>query len=78
MPWTFSQVNSNDGVYFAMLLTLRESRRTSDPALLRVRSKKTTTSPSDALALNLSGFCNDGFAFGSVKKKLKLQERSDI
>jgi len=32
-------VNSKDGVYFAMLFTLWESRRTSDPALLRVRSK---------------------------------------
>ncbi len=54
----FPMVNFKDGVYFAMLFTLRESRRTSDPVLLRVRSKKTTTSPSDALTLKPSGFCN--------------------
>ncbi|CAB1081880.1 hypothetical protein D1AOALGA4SA_9521 [Olavius algarvensis Delta 1 endosymbiont] len=30
-------VDSKDGIDFAMLFTLRESRRTSDSALLRVR-----------------------------------------
>ena len=34
--WIPPLVNSNDGVDFAMLFTLRESRRTSDSALLRV------------------------------------------
>ncbi|MEJ2474053.1 MAG: hypothetical protein P8Y74_09235 [Desulfobacterales bacterium] len=29
-------MNSKDGIDFAMLITLRESRRTSDPALSRV------------------------------------------
>ena len=27
MPWAFSQVNSKDGVYFAMLFTLRLLQR---------------------------------------------------
>ena len=31
--------NIKDGVYFAMLFTLRESLRTSDSVLLRIRSK---------------------------------------
>jgi len=35
--WTPPLVNSKDGVDFAMLFPLRESRRTSDSALLRVR-----------------------------------------
>jgi len=43
--WIFPQVNSKDGVYFAMLFTLRESRRTSDSVLLRVRSKKLRLHP---------------------------------
>ena len=55
-----SSLKSRDNVYFSMLLTLRESLGTSDSALLRVRSKKTTTSPSDALTLKLSGFCTVG------------------
>jgi hypothetical protein len=38
-------VNSKDGVDVAMLFTLRESRRNSDPALLRVRSKKLRLHP---------------------------------
>ena len=38
--WTPPLVNLKDGVDLAMLLTLRESRRTSDSALLRVRSKE--------------------------------------
>ena len=45
ISWIFPQVNSKDGIYFAMLFTLRESRRTSDPALLRVRSKKLRLHP---------------------------------
>ena len=38
--WIPPVVNSKDGVNFALLSTLRESRRTSDSALLRVRSKE--------------------------------------
>ena len=38
--WIPQLVNSKDGVDFAMLFPLRESRRTSDSALLRVRSKE--------------------------------------
>jgi hypothetical protein len=38
-------VNSKDGVDFAMLFTLRESLRTSDSALLRVRSKELRLHP---------------------------------
>jgi len=38
--WIPPLVNSKDGVDFAMLFPLRESRRTSDSALLRVRSKE--------------------------------------
>ncbi len=55
-------VNSKDGVDVAMLFTLRESRRTSDPVLFRQR--RTVNDPSeedftlDALALKPSDFCN--------------------
>ena len=45
IAWIFPQVNSKDGVFFAMLFTLRENRRTSDPTLLRVRSKKLRRHP---------------------------------
>jgi len=45
ISWISPQVNSKDGVYFAMLFTLRESRRTSDSVLLRVRSKKLRLHP---------------------------------
>ena len=45
ISWKFPQVNSKDGIDFAMLFTLRESRRTSDSALLRVRSKKLRLHP---------------------------------
>ena len=38
-------VDSKDGVYFAILFTLRESRRTSDPVLSRDCGKTTTASP---------------------------------
>ncbi len=59
---THLMVNSKDGVYVAMLFTLRESRRTSDPALLRgsksAKERWLTISPLDALALKPSGFCN--------------------
>jgi len=48
-------VNSKDGIHFAMLFTLRESRRTSDSALSRVRSKTLRLHPwrldSEALRL---------------------------
>ena len=37
--WIPPSVNSWDGIDFAILFTLRESRRTSDSALLRDRSK---------------------------------------
>ncbi|MGD8648058.1 MAG: hypothetical protein PVJ77_16070, partial [Desulfobacterales bacterium] len=38
-------VSLKDGVNFAMLFTLRESRRTSDPALSRDCGKTSTASP---------------------------------
>jgi len=38
--WISPLVDSKDGVDFAMLFTLRESRRTSDPVLSRVRGKR--------------------------------------
>ena len=38
--WISPLVNSKDGVDIAMLFTRRESRRTSDSALLSVRSKE--------------------------------------
>jgi hypothetical protein len=48
-------VHSKDGVDFAMLFTLRESRRTSDPVLSRVRGKQLQLHPrrlgSEALRL---------------------------
>ncbi len=37
--WIFPIVNSKDGVDFAMLFTLRESRGTSDPVLSRDQGK---------------------------------------
>ena len=37
--WISLKVNSKDGVDFAMLFTLRESRRTSDPVLSRDQGK---------------------------------------
>jgi len=43
--WILPLVNSKDGVDFAMLFTLRESRRTPDSALLRVRSKELRRHP---------------------------------
>ena len=48
-------VNSKAGVDFAMLFTLRESRRTSDPMLSRIRGKRLQLHPrrlgSEALRL---------------------------
>jgi hypothetical protein len=38
--WISPLVVSKDGVDFAMLFTLRESRRISDPALSRVRGNR--------------------------------------
>jgi hypothetical protein len=37
--WISPFVNSKDWINFAMLFTLRESRRTSDPVLSRNRGK---------------------------------------
>ena len=56
--WNIPIVNSKDEVDFAMLFTLRESRRTSDPVLskLAVIDYSVTI---DALALKPSDFCND-------------------
>jgi hypothetical protein len=55
ISWIFHQVNSKDGVDFAMLFTLRESRRTSDPVLSRDRGKQLQLHPrrlgSEALQL---------------------------
>ena len=50
------------GLLNAIFFTLRESRRTPDPALPRVRSRLTTASPLVALALKPSDFCNYGVA----------------
>jgi hypothetical protein len=64
MLWTSQLIKSNDGVDFAILFTLRESRRTSDPSLFRRR--RTVSYPPqedftlDALTLKPSGFCNLG------------------
>jgi hypothetical protein len=43
--WISPLVDSNDGVDFAMLFTLRESRRTSDPVLSRVRGSRVQHHP---------------------------------
>jgi len=43
--WISPLVNSKDGVDFAMLFTLRESRRTSDPVLSRIRGKRLQLHP---------------------------------
>ena len=53
--WTLPLVHSKDKVDFAMVFTLRESRRTSDPVLSRVRGKRLQLHPrrlgSEALRL---------------------------
>jgi hypothetical protein len=53
--WILPLMHSKDGVDFAMLFTLRESRRTSDPVLSRVRGKRLQLHPlrlgSEALQL---------------------------
>ena len=38
ISWISPQMNSKDGVYFAMLFTLRESRRASESRRLGVKS----------------------------------------
>ena len=43
--WIPPLVNSKDGVDFAMLYTLRESRRTSDPVLSKIRGKRLQLHP---------------------------------
>jgi hypothetical protein len=45
ISWILPLVLSKDGFDFAMLFTLRESRRTSDPALSRVRGKTQQLNP---------------------------------
>lgn|GEM_PF-6307308 len=52
-------VNSKDGFDFAILFPLRESWRTSDSALLRVRSKELRLYP-QTLSLKPSDFCYVG------------------
>ncbi|MDX2448184.1 MAG: hypothetical protein QNK29_13425, partial [Desulfobacterales bacterium] len=46
-PTSFFELrrDKKDGVDFAMLFTLRESRRTSDPVLSRVRGKQLQLHP---------------------------------
>ena len=53
--WISPLVNLKDGIDIAMLFTRRESRRTSDSALLRARSKelRLTLSRLDSEALRL-------------------------
>ena len=63
--WIFLMVDSKDGVDFAMLFTLRESRRTSDPVLSRDRGKILQLHPvtpcSEALRLlHRQGYQTDG------------------
>jgi len=43
--WISPIVNSKYGIDFAMLFTLRESRRTSDPVLPRDRGSRLQPSP---------------------------------
>jgi len=43
--WLFPCMHSKDKVDFAMLFTLRESRRTSNPALSRVRGRQLQLHP---------------------------------
>jgi len=55
MYWIFHFVNSKDVAVLAILSTLRESRRTSDPALPKDRGKQLQLHPwrldSEALQL---------------------------
>ena len=52
-------MDSKEGIDFAMLFTLRESRRTSDPVLSRDRGSLAYYNFTlDALALKPSDFCN--------------------
>ena len=65
--WISHFVNSKDGIDFAILFTLRESRRTSDPVLFPPRRDSFTLDaccseaeiPSPG-ALKPSSFCNVG------------------
>jgi hypothetical protein len=43
--WISQFVDSKDGIDFAMLLTLRESRRASDPVLSRIRGSRVQLHP---------------------------------
>jgi len=61
MPWISPQVNSKDDIYCAMLFTLRESRRTSDSALLRIRSKKLRLHPQAPWLWNPPAFATLGY-----------------
>jgi|GEM_PF-1769280 len=59
--WILLKVNSKDGIYFAILLTLQESRRTSDPVLLRVRSIKLRLHPQTPWLCSPPAFTTIGF-----------------
>jgi len=57
--WMSLLVDTKDGIDFAMLFTLREGRRISDPVLFRRRRTVADYSFTlDALVLKPSGFYN--------------------
>jgi hypothetical protein len=59
VTWISPSVNSKNEIDFALLFTLRESRRTSDPALFRLRRTVGYYGFTlDAWPLKPSGFCN--------------------
>jgi hypothetical protein len=67
-------VYSKDGVDFALLFTLRESRRTSDSALFRLRRTVGYYGFTlDALTLKPSDFCNVG-----VNPAYSVEDLKDI
>jgi hypothetical protein len=67
--WIPPLVNSKDGVFFAMLFTQGESRRTSDFALLRVRSKELRLTLKTPWLWSPPTFATLGFTMISAKKK---------
>ena len=72
--WISPLLYLKDGVDFAMLFPLRESRRTSDPALSRDRGPAIPRDSFtlDVLTLKPSDFCNVG-----VKSTLLFKNREN-
>ena len=71
-------MNSKDGVDFALLFTLRESRRTSDPALSGDRGRQLQLLPLrlDSEALRLLQRCGQLVSVGDAVSLQTLQSQN--